>query len=589
MPTPIAPLITTTIGANYLSWRLPNARGVGATQILRTTNGEENVIVGSVVGSQFVDYVIPGVAYDYRIRFVSETGIAGEWSSEVSVIAANDPSQFVALLQGKIRESELAQSLRDRVVSGGAIDAAIQAERSARILALSSESQLRASEIQAEAQARAQALLAEAQARESAITTEAQLRQNADESLASQVTTLSASLSNDLATLTSVVQTESSARAAGDSSLASQITALSANTNTKISTVTALINWEGTARADADNAIAAQISSLSASVGSNTAAITAEATTRASEDVALSQMLDSLTVTLDNVYAAMLDQIRAEATSESATIAELNLALARISASESAITSEQNIRATADTALSSMITELATTVDTNYANIVNNYYTSTTTDLAVAAAERRAISSVYELDELGVPTALTAEFSEKVKVEVDVAGTAKATFESKVTAGQRTAGFAYGTDGNVSEFYVNADRFAVLSNSGTKQTTPFIVEGDSVYINSAIIKDASIDTAKIANLNTAVANIAKANIYNAAVGGQIYSSNYNLVNKTGWSLNQDGSAFFGSNVTFGGQLNIGSAGQANGVVINNDGIRVYDANGVLRVAIGKLV
>jgi hypothetical protein len=127
-----------------------------------------------------------------------------------------------------------------------------------------------------------------------------------------------------------------------------------------------------------------------------------------------------------------------------------------------------------------------------------------------------------------------------------------------------------------------------MSNNGTQQTTPFIIEGDKTYINSAIIKDASIDTAKIKDLNASVATLVKANIYNAAVGGQIYSSNYDIANKTGWSLNQDGSAFFGSTVTFGGKLEVRRAGGGAGVDITSTGINVYDSNGTLRVAIGAL-
>jgi hypothetical protein len=117
---------------------------------------------------------------------------------------------------------------------------------------------------------------------------------------------------------------------------------------------------------------------------------------------------------------------------------------------------------------------------------------------------------------------------------------------------------------------------------------PFIVDNGSTYINSAVIKDASIDTAKIRDLTATIATIAKASIYNAEIGGQIYSSNYNNTIKTGWSLNQDGSAFFGGNTTFAGKMEVRRVGSGAGVDITNEGIRVYDESGTLRVAIGKL-
>jgi hypothetical protein len=179
--------------------------------------------------------------------------------------------------------------------------------------------------------------------------------------------------------------------------------------------------------------------------------------------------------------------------------------------------------------------------------------------------------------------------AQDLRSQVAIGGELKSSITSVAGTGGRNSGFTFGSDGKVSEFYIMADRFAVLSSTpDNTPTSPFIIEGNNVYIDTAIVKDASISTAKIKDLNATVANIAKANIYNAAVGGQIYSSNYNITNKTGWSLNQDGSAFFGSTVTFGGKLEVRRAGGGAGVDITSTGINVYDSNGTLRVAIGAL-
>jgi hypothetical protein len=115
------------------------------------------------------------------------------------------------------------------------------------------------------------------------------------------------------------------------------------------------------------------------------------------------------------------------------------------------------------------------------------------------------------------------------------------------------------------------------------------VSGNNTYINNATIKDASITGAKIAEATITSANIASLDVMGVAVGGTIKSSNYNQTAKTGWAINQDGSAFFGGNTTFGGKLEVRRVGSGAGVDITNDGIRVYDSNGVLRVTIGKLV
>jgi hypothetical protein len=135
-----------------------------------------------------------------------------------------------------------------------------------------------------------------------------------------------------------------------------------------------------------------------------------------------------------------------------------------------------------------------------------------------------------------------------------------------------------------------ADMFAVLSSANGTSVTPFIVSGNNTYINNATIKDASITGAKIAEATITSANIASLDVMDVAVGNRISSSNYNQTTKTGWALNQDGSAeFYGDTATFGGKLEVRRVGSGAGVDITNDGIRVYDNNGVLRVTIGSLV
>lgn len=522
MPTPKAPEVRTMLGANYLMWELPNARGVGSTEIFRTVDGV-GTTVGTVVGSQFVDWVQPDVTYVYKIRFIGETGGAGDWSAEVVVNSAVDPSHILSVLNDTINESALVQELRERITTGGSIDQSIAAETLART----------------------QAITAEAQARGTAITSEATLRIEGDSQLAQNIDTLTAVVDGNIA----AIQTEQ------------------------------------TARADADSALSTRIDTLTTTVDGNTAAIVSEATTRAAEDVALSEVLDSLTAKMDDTYALMAEQIRVNATGDAATVNDLSLALARIAASESAITSEQNIRTTADNALGERIETLTSTVSGNQASLVQNYYTKTAADSAITEATTTALSKVVTTDADGNVADLSAAVKSKVTTEANaVTGQAIAKLTYQAQSGNKVAGFGLSNDGTVSEFAINADKFYLLQGAAT----PFSVVNGVAYFNTAMIKDASISTAKIANLDATVATIAKASIYDAAIGGQIYSSNYNNTTKTGWSLNQDGSAFFGGNTTFAGRLDIGKAGSGNGVVINNNGIYVYDSDGRVRVAIGKL-
>lgn len=389
MPTPDPPTFQTGIGVNFLFWKLPNARGVGATQIFRRTTDTDGVIIAAPVGSMYADLPVDyGVTYYYKIRYVSEKGIAGDWSTEVKVVSEQDPSYVIDMMKGKVDSSLLAASLRERVDVDGILD---------------------------------QAISAEAKERGAAIENEANTRIAADEHLAQSITTLSASFGDSLAAL----QT--------------------------------------------------------------------------------------------------------------------------------------------------------------------NYYTKADANSAIASSTRSLASKIFTLDANGNPQTMSAGFSENIKTTVNASGVAKATFESKVTANGRTAGFAYSSDGSISEFYINADRFAILSHDGSTQTTPFIVSGNKTYIDSAVIKDASITGAKIANATITTANIASLNVMNVAAGGTVSSSNYNHDTKTGWALKQDGSAeFYGANVTFGGKLEVRRVGTCAGVDISNTGIRVYDQDCALRVIIGNL-
>ena len=85
---------------------------------------------------------------------------------------------------------------------------------------------------------------------------------------------------------------------------------------------------------------------------------------------------------------------------------------------------------------------------------------------------------------------------------------------------------------------------------------PFAVQGGQVFINQAFIQDASISMAKITTV--------------------LQSDNY-VAGQTGWAITRAGNVEFNSTVSGGGRL-----------TMNNRAIKVFDANGVLRVQLGDL-
>ena len=103
---------------------------------------------------------------------------------------------------------------------------------------------------------------------------------------------------------------------------------------------------------------------------------------------------------------------------------------------------------------------------------------------------------------------------------------------------------------------MSADRFAIINGLGGSPVSPFAVSNGQTFIADAFIRDASITNAKI--------------------GDQLYSSNY-VANQSGWILRKDG--IFEINSTIPG---------AGRVLINGNGVNIYDQNGVLRVQLGNL-
>lgn len=140
----------------------------------------------------------------------------------------------------------------------------------------------------------AASVLSQAQA---AISTEATARATADSALASQITSLTATVGTNTASITS----EASVRATADTALGTRIDNL---VLTNGSSAAVIIDEEATARIAADYALGTRIDSLTTTVNSNTAAISTEQTTRSTKDDALAQQLFTMSSGSSRVYIA---------------------------------------------------------------------------------------------------------------------------------------------------------------------------------------------------------------------------------------------------------------------------------------------
>ncbi|MEL4350147.1 phage tail tip fiber protein [Shewanella xiamenensis] len=382
-----------------------------------------------------------------------------------------------------------------------------------------------------------------------AIITEQMARATADESLANQIISISATVNGNAA----LIKQEQTARADADSALGQRIDSVQATTGAN----TAAIQQEQTARANADSALGQRIDTVQATTGANTAAIQQEQTARANADSAIGQRIDTVQATTWANTAAIQQEQTARADADSALGQRIDSVQATTGANTAAIQQEQTARADADSALGQRIDSVQATTGANTAAIQQEQTTRASADSALG----QRIDTVQAT--AGANTAAVQQTSTAL---ADLDGKLQAMYSIKVgvTADGKYygAGMAIGIEntpaGMQSQVLFTADRFAIVNQiTGTSTiTTPFVVQGGQVFINSAVIGDGTITNAKI--------------------GSYIQSTNY-VAQTTGWKLDKAG--------VF--EINGSTAGQGR-MQISNNRIDVYDNSGNLVCRMGKL-
>ena len=170
----------------------------------------------------------------------------------------------------------------------------------------------------------------------------------------------------------------------------------------------------------------------------------------------------------------------------------LALMATTMKAAQDGISSQITNLMSATPTLAAWWTSLKTTQDTHTSQITNLLSTTPTsatwwTDLTTQAAGSSALAGVRQLATTiyDSVTGLAAQYS--LKVQVDAGG-------RTVVAG---IGLAADTSGG-SRVYILADKFAIASGDASAPVVPFVVTGGQVFINSAVIGEASIGSLQIA-------------------------------------------------------------------------------------------
>lgn len=551
-PAPQGLTIAASPNFLMLQWT-GHSRNTSLTEVWRSEldDLDSAEFIGTSAGGMYADSVGPAAGFYYWVRFKSYTGVYGPWNGFEGTFGetGESPSDILDQLDGGIRESHLHESLTERInlIDGpefGLVDR-LAAETADRIQAVLDEAQARTAALLQEAADRTAAIQHESTIRASgdealaaeisglaaqvhtdvdsltaAIHAEASARVDADEALAYEMSLIIGEIAGDDGTLTGLITEERQARIAGDEALASDLTLLVGRVDTEVEDLEAAILQESSARANAISAVASDLTALSANVGSEVsdlgAAIQQEATVRADADSALASDITALesqvSTDLGLVSAAIQAEVATRATEVAAVASNVSALGVRMSDAEGDISAAASAVSTVQTTVSGHGDQL-----TAHAQAISQLEASS------GGGDTAAIQELQEIV-LG-PDGLSAQWT----VKTDVNG--------------YVSGFGLYNDGDVSDFIVHADRFAV----GAPGATPYslLIEDGRVVIDGAAIKNLSVTDAAIAEVNVdkitgAVGNFIQANIgegsiTNALIGDTIQSDNY-VPGVSGWIL-----------------------------------------------------
>ncbi|MBR8401458.1 DUF1983 domain-containing protein [Burkholderia cenocepacia] len=555
-----------------LDWAFPGDGTAGDTQrtelwYSRTPSRDDAIKLSDYAypqASTSLQGLAVGQVFYFWARLVDTSGNVGPWypasGPGVQGQPTTDEGEYEKYFAGRISHSALGEDLRKPIDAIPGIQQGVADNASA----IEKEIRDRADAIAKEARDRADAVAEEARQRGAAVTAEQQARQTADTSLGQRIDTVTASVGDAAA----AIKQEATARADADGALSTRIDTVVSKANDNA----AAISSEVTARTTADTALGKRVDAVTADVGANKAAITAEQKARADGDGALSSRIDTVSASAGANAAAIAAEQKARADADgvlatqiSKVSAQINVPMAGDSGRAAGSTqvkagvySEQSARAEADMAIAQRIEAVTAQMTSGQASLSAGIQAESQARVDADSAQAEQITTVRAQANANAAAVQTVAQS-----YADLNGRVSASYQIKtqITSDGRTyiAGIGVGINNDSgiveSQVLVSAQRFAVVDpNNGGASIVPFVVQGGQVFLRQALIGSGWIT--------------------NAMIGSYIQSDNY-IAGRQGWRLDKSG--WFEINST---------DGRGNRTVIDSNGGRVYDANGVLRVRWG---
>jgi len=193
----------------------------------------------------------------------------------------------------------------------------------------------------------------------------------------------------------------------------------------------------------------------------------------------------------------ILNETTQRAEADSAQVTAINAIAVGQGDNAAAIATEAAVRLTADEALTSLITTAESSLNGNIAQVQTNL----NTEIGIVDGELANIGALYT---------------------------------AKVNVNGLIGGFGIYNDGSTVQAGFDVDNFWI-GRTGPDKVKPFIINGDTVYMNNVMIAQGSIDNAKIGNI--------------------IQSANY-VAGSAGWKIDKTGQMEM-NNATFRGSITSG--------------------------------
>lgn len=246
---------------------------------------------------------------------------------------------------------------------------------------------------------------------------------------------------------------------------------------------------ETTLRKDGDAQLFNQVNALALSVGQALGAIVEERNLRVTKDQVLAEDLLTIKGRVGNAEGLINTETRLRVENDSVLYDRYNDVSGRVGKSEGYISDIINLKIASNSVLITRLNSIGSAAD-NAKSAVNTLETSLANGTHALAKKVTTVEATLNGNVATGQVGLTAEVNEATK-RVNVIWSAVTEVNGLV------GGFGITNDGRIVEAGFDVDRFWI-GRTGPTKVKPFIIEGDTVYLNKARIRNADIDTLKIA-------------------------------------------------------------------------------------------